>query len=306
LVAGAGFENLRGLLSEFGAVADHEEVIPRCEAEADHLVESVVVQDRPHVEVVGHDESAESHLFLEESRGDRRGERGGHARGIEFGEGDVADHHAVDGVPAVAEFAEDLQLMGFQFCMGAGEGGEFVMRVAVGAGVSGEVFAAGEDPCFPQGLVENAGHLDHLVGTCPVAAPAQGVVGLVVESDVEHGTEVEVESEEAQEIPGQFTVPRDEGEIPLVAELAGVRRFVAEELEAGDAASLLIDRDDRLRLAEFAQAVGESAELGGLWMLRPKRMKPPAGSCGRSRRRPRRFRSLARRGGEVDRERGIS
>ena len=49
----------------------------------------------------------------------------------------------------------------------------------------------------------------------------------------------------------------------LLAELAGIRGFVAEKLEAGDPAPFLIDGDDRFDLASFTQAVGEGAELGG-------------------------------------------
>ena len=36
-----------------------------------------------------------------------------------------------------------------------------------------------------------------------------------------------------------------------------------EKLKAGNAAALLVDRDDRHDLAEFAEAVGEGTELGG-------------------------------------------
>jgi len=57
----------------------------------------------------------------------------------------------------------------------------------------------------------------------------------------------------------------DESEVATVPELLGVRRFVADQLEARNAATFLIDGDDRFRLAEIAKIVDELAELlGGL------------------------------------------
>ena len=55
----------------------------------------------------------------------------------------------------------------------------------------------------------------------------------------------------------------DEFGIALVAELAGIRRLVAEEFQSGDATSFLVDRNDRFNVAEFPEAVGECTELGG-------------------------------------------
>jgi hypothetical protein len=49
--------------------------------------------------------------------------------------------------------------------------------------------------------------------------------------------------------------------ITFVTELAGVGWFVAEELEAGDSASFLVDGDDRLVVAELEERVGESPQL---------------------------------------------
>ena len=51
----------------------------------------------------------------------------------------------------------------------------------------------------------------------------------------------------------------DESEVATVAELLGVRRFVADQLEARNAATFLIDGDDRFRLAEIAKIVDELA-----------------------------------------------
>jgi hypothetical protein len=52
-------------------------------------------------------------------------------------------------------------------------------------------------------------------------------------------------------------------QIPAVAELLGVGRLVADEFEAGHAASLLVDRDDWFHAAQIAEVVDELAELLG-------------------------------------------
>jgi hypothetical protein len=63
-------------------------------------------------------------------------------------------------------------------------------------------------------------------------------------------------------MPCQLSVTGDEFQITLVAELAGVGGLVPEELEAGDASTLLVDRDDRLDVADITESVGQGAKLG--------------------------------------------
>ena len=53
----------------------------------------------------------------------------------------------------------------------------------------------------------------------------------------------------------------DEVKVPAVAELLRVRWFVAYQLESGNAAPFLIDRDDRFHLAEITKIIDEFAEL---------------------------------------------
>ena len=55
----------------------------------------------------------------------------------------------------------------------------------------------------------------------------------------------------------------DQIQIPAVAELLGVGRFVADELEAGNAAALLVDRDDWFHTAQISEVVDELAKLLG-------------------------------------------
>jgi hypothetical protein len=172
----------------------------------------------------------------------------------------VADHEGID---LAGEVLEDGEFVGVEVFAGEVDDGKFVMGVERGAGVAGVVFAAGEDAFGLEGFVEGAGVADDLGDVVAVAASAEGVVGFVVEGDIEDGTEVEIEAEHAKEAAGDFAVAADEVEIAFIAELVGIRRLVADELEAGDAAAFLIDGDDGLDDAEVTEVVDEFAKLGG-------------------------------------------
>ena len=89
-----------------------------------------------------------------------------------------------------------------------------------------------------------SGILDDLCRRAAVAAPSQGIIGFVVEGNVQHRTEIEIEAEEPKQPSGNVAMPANESRIALIAELAGVGRFVANKLQARNPAALLIDRDD--------------------------------------------------------------
>jgi hypothetical protein len=55
----------------------------------------------------------------------------------------------------------------------------------------------------------------------------------------------------------------DEGGVAFVAEGLGVRRFLADEAEAGDAAAFLVNGDEGLDVGEVAEVIDEFAELFG-------------------------------------------
>jgi hypothetical protein len=138
-----------------------------------------------------------------------------------------------------------------------------MVGVACGRGVAREVLSTGEDSRGAESGIKDSRLLDDLVGSRSVTASTKGVVGFLVEGDIKDGAEVEVETENPKELSGQFAMAGDEFGIALVAELAGIRRLVAEEFQSGDAASFLVDRNDRFNVAEFPEAVGECTELGG-------------------------------------------
>ena len=110
-----------------------------------------------------------------------------------------------------------------------------MVGVTCGRGVAREVLSTGEDSRGAERGIKDPRLLDDLVGGCSVTASTKGVVGFLVEGDIEDGAEVEVETENPQELSGQFAMAGDEFRVPLVSELAGIWRLVAEEFQSGDA-----------------------------------------------------------------------
>ena len=174
----------------------------------------------------------------------------------------MSDHHAIH---RFREVPEDSEFVLFHEFLRALDAGKFVVRVEAGRGIAGEMLAAAHHSGGPQCLVEGSGFFNDLGDIAAVAAPAERVVGLVVKGNVQHGAEVQVESENAQDAAGDVSMTADQIQIPAVAELLGIGRLVADEFEAGHASTLLVDRDDRLHAAQIAEVVDELAELlGGL------------------------------------------
>ena len=150
-----------------------------------------------------------------------------------------------------------------------------MVGIACGRGVAREVLSTGEDSRGAESGIKDSRLLDDLVGSRSVTASTKGVVGFLVEGDIKDGAEVEVETENPKELSGQFAMAGDEFGIALVAELAGIRRLVAEEFQSGDAASFLVDRNDRFNVAEFRRRSVSARSWEGVWMFLPKRMNPP-------------------------------
>src|SRR6185503_14605627 len=124
------------------------------------------------------------------------------------------------------------------------------------------MFSATEDPLPPHSFVERARKANDLLDRPSVATPAQGIVRVVVERNVEHGTKVQVESEQPEKPPGNVAVPPDKRDIATIAQLLGIRRFVADQTQPRNPSALLIDRDDRLDVAQVAEIVDQLPELG--------------------------------------------
>src|SRR5262245_21792088 len=111
------------------------------------------------------------------------------------------------------------------------------------------MFTTTGDPLPSQRDVERTGVSNDLLDCFPITSTPQGIVCVVIERNVQHGTQVEIESEKAEQPAGDVTVMANEFDVVLVAQLLSVRRLVADQPETRNAPSFLIDCNDRLDLA---------------------------------------------------------
>ncbi len=142
---------------------------------------------------------------------------------------DVTDHHAVDQRGKMTKHRQFVGLHGRAVAFDDREG---MVRIFHRRRIAGKMFAATEDAAAAQGAVELSGQGDDLVRGFAVTTSPQRVVRLVVEGNVQHRAEVEIEAEESQEFRGQFTVTTDQLRVPAVAQLLRVGRFLADEPQA--------------------------------------------------------------------------
>ena len=247
-----------GFLDRRNAMADHGEIVSGADGAANGFFEAVLVQDRAHVQVVGHDEAIEAKLVAQEAGDDARGERGGVFRGLERGIPTVADHHAID---AAAKLAEDGELVCVQLGPGPLDHGQVVMSVDGGGGVAGKMFAAARDAFCAERIVKGSGQPNDFVDIAPIAAAAERVVRLVIEGNVEHRAEIEIKAEKAEEPAGDPAMLPNEIEVALVAQLLGAGWFLPDEAQTRNPATFLVDRDDWLNRAQIAQVIDQFPQL---------------------------------------------
>lgn len=170
----------------------------------------------------------------------------------------MANHHAVHGVD---ELSKHGQLFPVQFRPRPLNLRQVVMRIHGGGRVARKMFSAAQYPLPPHAIVERARQANHLLNVFSVAASAQRIVRVVIEGNVENRAEIEVESKQPEKPPRDIAVAMDQRSIATIAQLLGVRRLVPDQTEARNAAALLVDRDDRLGLAEIAQIVDQFPQL---------------------------------------------
>jgi hypothetical protein len=81
---------------------------------------------------------------------------------------------------------------------------------------------------------------------------------------------IEVEPEEPEQATGDLAMSPNERNVVALPQLLRVRRFVPDEAEARHAAAFLVDRDDRLDVAEVAEVVDQLPELCGTRDIAPE------------------------------------
>src|ERR1700756_3659030 len=123
------------------------------------------------------------------------------------------------------------------------------------------MFAAAGDPLLAHGLIKRTGIAHNLLDVFSIASAAQGILSVLIERNVEHGTKIQIESEKAQQTSGDVAVAADEIDIVFITQLLRVWRFVSDAPQSRYAPAFLIDRNDGLDVAQLAQIVDELSEL---------------------------------------------
>ena len=123
------------------------------------------------------------------------------------------------------------------------------------------MLAAAGDPLPAHGIIKRCGVAHHLLDSFPVAPAVQRILGVIVEGNVEHWAKIEIEPEKPEQASGDVTMSPDQIEIVLIAQLLRVWWFVSDAPQSRNAPAFLIDRNDRLDVAQIAQIVDELSEL---------------------------------------------
>src|SRR2546421_10980535 len=117
------------------------------------------------------------------------------------------------------------------------------------------MLSAAQDPLAAHAVIERARKAGHLLDVLPIATSAEGIVRIVIEGNVEHRAEIEVEPEKAEKPAGDLAMLPDKGNVVAIAELLRIRRLVPDQPQPRNAAAFLVDRDDRFDSAHIAQIV---------------------------------------------------
>src|SRR5204863_4968145 len=118
------------------------------------------------------------------------------------------------------------------------------------------MFATAGNARCAERLVKRTGVPYYLLHRFSVTATAQRIVSVVIKGDVEHGTKIEIKTEQSQQLAGDVAVLADECDVILVAQLLSIWRFVSNLSQARNSSALLIDGNDWLNDTQVAQIVG--------------------------------------------------
>src|ERR1044071_4519026 len=111
------------------------------------------------------------------------------------------------------------------------------------------MFTATSYPLPSQRAIERTGVANDLFGCFPVTTPAQRIVCLVIERNVQNWAQIQIETEKPEQPSCDLAMTTDEIYIIPVAELLSIRRFATDQSKARNAASFLINSNDGLDFA---------------------------------------------------------
>jgi len=109
-------QNPAHILDLGDTMANHGEIISRGNDETNSVLELVRRENRPHIKIVGHDETIEAKFVAQQIGDDTPRQRGGRFLRLETWIPAVANHHAVH---VVNECAKDSQLISIKLPSGA-------------------------------------------------------------------------------------------------------------------------------------------------------------------------------------------
>src|SRR5882724_5872200 len=135
----------------------------------------------------------------------------------------VTNHHAIDNMAlrssrtAVRKSTEDCELFAIQLFTGTIDFRQTMMGIDDCSRIAGEMFPAAGYPRGTQRAVERSRVPDYLLDRFSVTATTQGIVRVVIKRNIEHGTEIEIETEQSQQVPGNLAVFANQLDVSFVA-----------------------------------------------------------------------------------------
>ena len=91
-------KNPMNLFDLCDAMANHGKVISRGDGEADCFFETVLIENRSHIEIISHNQPIEAELIMQQLGDDAARQGGWCLLRLEIGIPAMTDHHAIDGV----------------------------------------------------------------------------------------------------------------------------------------------------------------------------------------------------------------
>src|SRR5256885_8823786 len=137
----------------------------------------------------------------------------------------VTNHHAIDNMvlcrPRIAarKSAEDCEFFAIQLFAGPIDFRQTMMGIDHRSGITGKMFPTAGYPRGTQRIIKRSRVPDHLLDRFSVTATTQGIIRVVIKRNIEHGAEIEIETEQSQQMPGDVAVIANQLDVSLVAQL---------------------------------------------------------------------------------------
>src|SRR5262245_31583914 len=140
-------------------MTDHREIIARADCVTNSLFEIVFVQNRSHIEIIGHHQASKAQLIAQEL-GDNAGrERCGRFLWFKTWVPSMANHHAVD---LAGKSTKNRELVRVQLIDRSLDQRQIMVRINCRSGIPWEMLATTRDPFPAQCVIKGACQSDHL------------------------------------------------------------------------------------------------------------------------------------------------